>query len=437
MELGFETIGNATLICHDRGPLLATDPWTHGSAYFGSWTLQHEIPPAQLADIQACRYVWLSHGHPDHLSLESLEHLRAAEILLPDHYGERVHRELRAAGFRTWVLKDGLWLSLSPRLRIMSLANIFQDAVLLVDLDGRALVVNANDAGDRGAGFLLKELAPRFRRSFLLALVSHGDADMIQMLDEQGQLLPPYAERFDLRPAILSMLGGYGLSSYVPFATLHQYQRADSIWANRYVVRPEDFAPRTPGEAERLLPAYLSYDALGDRWRALAPRPIEPVPIDPRRFGDDWSERLSADEARALTAYFQRFEHLAGRIGYLEFVVGGERHRIAISPGVGRGIRFETPRGSLLKCIEWQVFDDLMIGNFTRTTLLGDWPSKRTDGLYPDFNPFVTKFGDNGGARTPAELRAYFAEYRRRGFTGFSDQPADRALEAALAPYLA
>ena len=27
MELGFETIGNATLICYDRTPVLVTDPW--------------------------------------------------------------------------------------------------------------------------------------------------------------------------------------------------------------------------------------------------------------------------------------------------------------------------------------------------------------------------------------------------------------------------
>ena len=39
MELGFETIGNATLIAFDNGPVLATDPWIAGSAYFGSWEI--------------------------------------------------------------------------------------------------------------------------------------------------------------------------------------------------------------------------------------------------------------------------------------------------------------------------------------------------------------------------------------------------------------
>ena len=44
-------------------------------------------------------------------------------------------------------------------------------------------------------------------------------------------------------------------------------------------------------------------------------------------------------------------------------------------------------------------------------TLHGPWPSSR---LYPGFTPWVTKYADNGRARTDAEVRAYFAEYRRR-----------------------
>ena len=47
----FETIGNATVICYEDRPILATDPWIQGSAYFGSWKLSHQIPRAQLDDL--------------------------------------------------------------------------------------------------------------------------------------------------------------------------------------------------------------------------------------------------------------------------------------------------------------------------------------------------------------------------------------------------
>lgn len=45
MQLGFETIGNATLVAFDRDPVLASDPWIDGAAYFGSWRLSHAVPP--------------------------------------------------------------------------------------------------------------------------------------------------------------------------------------------------------------------------------------------------------------------------------------------------------------------------------------------------------------------------------------------------------
>ena len=96
MDLGFETIGNATLIAHDGGPVLATDPWIVGPAYFGSWTTSHMIPPEQLAAIHACPFLWISHGHPDHLSPASLATLADKTILLPDHVGGRIARELAA-----------------------------------------------------------------------------------------------------------------------------------------------------------------------------------------------------------------------------------------------------------------------------------------------------------------------------------------------------
>src|SRR5690348_15341424 len=104
MDLGFETIGNATLICHDGRPVLVTDPWFRGPAYFGSWTLSHEVPPAQEEAIRACDYVWISHGHPDHLSGPSLEAMRGKTLLVPNHFGGRIHNDLKAQGFRVQVL---------------------------------------------------------------------------------------------------------------------------------------------------------------------------------------------------------------------------------------------------------------------------------------------------------------------------------------------
>ena len=47
-----------------------------------------------------------------------------------------------------------------------------------------------------------------------------------------------------------------------------------------------------------------------------------------------------------------------------------------------------------------------MIGNFAKFELI-NVPS-----LYPDFNPYVTKYGDNGNARSEEELKKYFDYYK-------------------------
>jgi L-ascorbate metabolism protein UlaG (beta-lactamase superfamily) len=70
--LGFETCGNATLTVFDGEPILTTDPWVDGPAYFGSWRLSHSICKPQLEAIERTPYAWLSHGHPDHLNPFSL-----------------------------------------------------------------------------------------------------------------------------------------------------------------------------------------------------------------------------------------------------------------------------------------------------------------------------------------------------------------------------
>lgn len=131
MEVGFETIGNATLICHDKTPVLATDPWLVGHAYFGSWRMSNEVPQEQMESVQACEYIWISHGHPDHLSIQSLNLVKDKTILLPDHVGGRIARDLTKLGFNVTVLKDRVWTQLSPRIHVWCVSDYKQYAVLL------------------------------------------------------------------------------------------------------------------------------------------------------------------------------------------------------------------------------------------------------------------------------------------------------------------
>ncbi|MGH6970194.1 MAG: MBL fold metallo-hydrolase, partial [Caulobacteraceae bacterium] len=150
--LGVKTIGNATMIAFDGEPILVTDPWMGGSgAYFGSWGLSHRIPPTERDEILRSKFVWLSHGHPDHLDAASLRPLSGRRMLLPDHVGGRILNDLRGEGYDVETMPDRAWVQLSPHIRAMCVSDYYQDAILLIDVGGR-LFVNLNDAREGGAG---------------------------------------------------------------------------------------------------------------------------------------------------------------------------------------------------------------------------------------------------------------------------------------------
>ncbi len=419
MDLGFETIGNATLIVHDRGPLLATDPWIAGSPYFGSWGPSHEIPGEQRAAILAAPFLWFSHGHPDHLNEDSLALLLAARaagasreatrtILLPDHVGGRVRRDLEALGATVRVLPDRRWVRLSERVRVLCLADDYQDAVLLVDLGG-VLVADLNDASDRGwRGFVRRELR-RFESSYLLALAGGGDTDMFHFFDESGAQVFPAASSPPGKK-LASLARALEPRFVIPFSSMHRYQRTDSVWAARFTARIEDF-PRGYDAAPTLLPAFVRVDAKSSAVAEIRPAPAPERLALPVEFGDRWEDLLEKDDVAKLGLYFRSVEHLRKVLRFVRFRVGGRDHTIDLGRRGDRGITFEVPRGSLMAAVEHRVFDDLLIGNFMKTTLHGAWPPTR---LYPDFSPWVARLADQGGARRRSEVARYVEAYRRR-----------------------
>jgi hypothetical protein len=440
MDLGFETIGNACIVVHDRGPVLATDPWLTGTAYFGSWRLSHAVPAEQQANVARCRFLWLSHGHPDHLSLESLERLRDKTILVPDHHGGRVARELRGLGFTVQVLPCGTWFPVSDRVKIASLANYNQDATAVLDIDGH-LLVDSNDAGDRGSSRFVTRERQRGRftkRTFVACLTGYGDADMINFFDEQGNRVPPAAaEKKPFGSGIKGMLDWYDIDCFVPSSSMHRYNRTDSGWADEYATPVDAHSVGFDGGRRTCLPAFVQYDLMTGAYERIAPKPNDGPLEPPERFGDDWHTPLERDDVAVLRAYLERFEHLKGVLGFVNFRVGGRDNVIDVNRQHSRGVTFATPRQSLMTAVGWNAFDDILIGNYCRTTLHGDWWGKQqAAALYPHFTPFVGKFGDNGGAYSAAQLREYFADYFARGFTEFTADAAEQEMKDALRGYL-
>ena len=407
--LGVKTIGNATLIAYDEVPILATDPWFGGEdeAFFGSWGLSYEIPAPEKADIQRAKYIWFSHGHPDHLNPQSIKRLQHLSILLPDHVGDRIKKDLEAEGYKVKTLPDGRWVQLSGRVKIFCVCDYIQDAVLLVDVGGR-LFINMNDSAGHARIRLIRSIARQYRHSYVLRLSGYGDADMINFFDFGGKRVE---RKYD--PLVGRWLSQYaqriGARSVIPFSSFHQYQREDSAWANAYTTPL--FAYRE-GFDERLaefINPFVWIDCASGEILNLDPPKACSSLRKPEEFGDSWSDELSIDDRRLLADYFRRKEALYDMLGFLTFAVGGKSHTIDLGGPRDRGVTFEAPRNSLMSAVTCRVFDDMLGGNYMKTTL------HNVQSLYdPNFTYLVAKFGDNGCAETKSELKTYLAEYRRR-----------------------
>jgi hypothetical protein len=124
----------------------------------------------------------------------------------------------------------------------------------------------------------------------------------------------------------------------------------------------------------------------------------------------------AADRAK-IDRYFKSFSHLETCFDFIRVRLGGVEHVVELAPRkFDRGLTFDAPRHSFMTSIDYEIFDDMLIGNFMKITLHGKFSSNP---LYPDFNPYVTKYGDNGKAKSKDELNQYFAEYRARYPLGY------------------
>lgn len=241
--LGALTIGNATLVAYDDKPVLATDPWLGDEdlAYFGSWGLTHEIPAFCREDIFDAKYIWFSHGHPDHLNVGSLRKLAGKKILLGDHVGGRIAHDLRETGFEVDILPDRKWVRLSPRIKVFCVTTCIQDSILLVDVNGH-LFVNLNDATDRDCTLLLRRIVAGYENSYLLALTGCHDADMLNFHTEDGDFIHPAGVNVRSVGEMLSVFAKrLGTTHVIPFSTFHTFRRTDSAWAREFGRKHADF----------------------------------------------------------------------------------------------------------------------------------------------------------------------------------------------------
>lgn len=437
MRLGFETLGNASLVFYDHDrPVLATDPWLTGTCYFGSWALDRPLTESERAAMEAAPFIWISHGHPDHLHPESLAQLpKDKTILLPDHYHPEIRDSIAAMGFKVEVMPYRQWRQISPNVRCLCLDNENQDGILIVEA-GDSLVVDLNDSPLCGEARFIRHLISHYDRAkTYVAALCAIDADMINFIDAQGRrtIEPPDHRKKGMVWATARKIDQLGAGNFVSSASQHIYVRADSVWANPYRVTWADIEKHWTRPNVRKIEPFCVIDLETGAYHRKHPSQRSAIEqITDATADDDWAERLSEAEWQSVVAFFDKYETLRRFFDYVEMIVGGERRRIwLVRQAKGRaedrlrGIAFHIPRRSLLATIEYGYFDDVLIGNFMKTEL-------HNATLYPHFTPLIGKLGGAAKVYTEAERRRFNRRYFRRNPLGYLEWHADQKFNAFL-----
>jgi len=404
------TIGNATLIAYDKRPIIATDPWfcDEDPAYFGSWIGSHRIPKNFKNDVLNSEFIWFSHGHPDHINPVTLKRFKGKKILLPDHYGARIFNDLVNLNYDVKIMKDKKWYELSQNVKVQCLTNWLQDSILLVEVNDK-LFINLNDAGCRYYENYLRKVVKNYKQSYLLSLSGWGDADMINFFSEDGKRItkskknsfPPGKQLSDIAKLI-------GANNIIPFSSFHQYQRSDSIWAQEHTAQKEDYSDGIDINHNYIEPFSL-IDCKTGKFEKINPPKMEINIKKPEEFDDNWSDQLSKEEFKQVYNYFITKEKLFTVLGFIRFLVGGKEYFIRFNKKLKSGITFQVPRNSLLLTTKLRIFDDLLIGNFMKTTL-HNFPN-----LYHNqFKYIIANWSDNGNIDTEMQYQNYKHEYEKK-----------------------
>jgi hypothetical protein len=408
--IGIATIGNATLIAYDDIPVLSTDPWfgDEDPAYFGSWICSHEIPNDYKNDILRSKYLWFSHGHPDHTNPISLERFKDNKILLPDHYGSRIYKDLKNIGYDVQVLKDKKWYQLSKNIRIQCITNWLQDSILLVEINNK-IFINLNDSGINFYSRYIRKIVKSYKERYLLTLSGYGDADMINFWNENGDFIKRKTFSVDhVGKQLSDMANIVGAKNIIPFSSFHQYQRTDTIWAQEHTV-PIDLYKNGIDKSHNFIDAFAFINCENDEIKKIEPKKLKIQLKKPEFFGDNWSDRLDKKEFEEVRNYFLEKKRLQKILGFIKIKVGGEINTIVLNNNFRNGVTFELPRNSLLTSVRYRIFDDLLIANFMRTTL-HNMPSLK----YKNFSHVISKWSDNGGVNTEEEINKYINHYNEK-----------------------
>jgi UDP-MurNAc hydroxylase len=159
-------VGHASVALEAGGVVVLTDPWTQGLAFNDSWEA-YPPPVLDAGTLERVTHLWVSHEHPDHLSIPTLRSIPESRrggiaLLYQRHWSREVVDFLAGMGFaRVVELGHGEAVALGDGVTARLHQVGHEDSALTVH-DGRHTVMDLNDCKPARATLrrMLRQVGP-------------------------------------------------------------------------------------------------------------------------------------------------------------------------------------------------------------------------------------------------------------------------------------
>ncbi len=136
-------IGHAAILIEAQGISILSDPWWQGPCFGAQWWLH---PSAYLAPVEARApdFIYVSHGHSDHLHHATLRRLpKSAKVLVSDALD--IAGPIGDLGFDVVQVSARSPVEIAPGVKIEITPTLGGDTYMVID-DGGEICFNFNDA---------------------------------------------------------------------------------------------------------------------------------------------------------------------------------------------------------------------------------------------------------------------------------------------------
>jgi len=243
-DISITLISHASVLIRANGIGILTDPWQFGRAFNDSWSLL--IAPASLDEyLEGIDYLWVSHEHPDHFHIPTLNSLPEAfkkrvTVLFQassDHQ-KMVNAFTKMLGFDSVrLMPHKTWLDLGDDVEVYCYHSRQLDSALAVRTPGQ-VVLNINDTemSDEDILAVGRDLGPVdvVLNQFSIAGFE-GDADRLD------------AEAAVIIDDMIRVHRGLDAKVTIPFASFVHFSREDNAFINPHANSIEDVVERFAG----------------------------------------------------------------------------------------------------------------------------------------------------------------------------------------------